>query len=261
MASTFWDAETYDRIGTPMRAWSRQVIDDLQLQGDEVVLDAGCGSGSVTFDLLERLQRGRVYAVDASPEMIASLRAYIKERGERRITPMVASLTDFTLPEQVDCVFSNAVFHWIPDDDALFGCLHRATKPGGQLRAQCGGFGNNAHVLEAVAVVRERPQFAPYLHGFSDSKKYRTPEQAMRALEAAGWRDVQARLWDQPVPFASHADGALYVRTILLRDHVARLPDAATREAYAMAVVEETVARWGEPYTADYVRLDLWATA
>src|SRR5581483_10481750 len=109
MASTFWDAETYDRIGTPMRAWSRQVIDDLQLQGDEVVLDAGCGSGAVTFDLLARLPRGRVYAVDASAEMIASLQAYISARGERRITPIVASLTDFALPEQVDCVFSNAV--------------------------------------------------------------------------------------------------------------------------------------------------------
>ncbi|TMG09698.1 MAG: SAM-dependent methyltransferase, partial [Chloroflexi bacterium] len=53
--STHWNAEVYDRIGTPMRRWAQAVIDDLHLNGDETVLDAGCGSGSVTFDLLERL--------------------------------------------------------------------------------------------------------------------------------------------------------------------------------------------------------------
>lgn len=259
MTNTYWNAAVYDRIGKPMRRWAQQVIDDLALQGDEVVLDAGCGSGSVTFDLLERLPAGKIYAVDASPEMIASLAKTVAERGASNVLPLQASLTDFTLPEPVDAVFSNAVFHWIPDDEALFGSLYRATKPGGRLRAQCGGFGNNAHVLEAVAAVRERPEFAPHLQGFSDSKKYRTPEEATASLELAGWRDVHASLFAAPVPFRDHNEAALYIQTILLRDHIARLPEPAG-DAYASAVVEETIRRHGEPYIADYVRLDLWAT-
>jgi trans-aconitate 2-methyltransferase len=258
MTNTYWDAETYDRIGTPMRGWSKQVIDDLELRGDETVLDAGCGSGSVTLDLRERLPRGRIFAVDASPEMIASLTKTLAERGVTNVMPITASLTDFTLPERVDAVFSNAVFHWIPDDDALFGCLFRATKPGGRMRAQCGGYGNNAHVLEAVAAVRERAEYAPHLAGFSDSKTYRTPERAQASLERAGWRDVRARLFEAPIPFEDPAAAALYVKTILLRDHVARLPEEL-RDAYPRAVVEETIRRWGAPYVADYVRLDMWA--
>jgi len=256
--NTYWNAEVYDRIGTPMRGWAQQVIDDMALKGDETVLDAGCGSGSVTFDLLKKLPRGKIYAVDASAEMIASLRRGIEERGVTNVVPIQASLTDITLPEQVDIVFSNAVFHWIPDDDALFGCLYRATKPGGRLRAQCGGYGNNAHVLESVAAVRKQPRFEPHLRGFTDSKKYRTPDEAKAALERAGWRDVRASLFAAPVPFERNDDAALYVQTILLRDHVARLPEA-DRDAYARSVVEETVRRYGAPYVADYVRLDLWA--
>ena len=258
MTNTYWNAEVYERIGTPMRGWAQQVIDDLELAGDEVVLDAGCGSGSVTFDLLAKLPRGKIYAVDASAEMIASLSRQIAKRGATNVTPIVASLTDFTLPEQVDCVFSNAVFHWIPDDDALFGCLYRATKAGGRLRAQCGGYGNNAHVLAAVAEVRADAWFAHYLDGFRDSKKYRTPEDGKASLERAGWRDVRASLFEAPIPFDREDDAALYVRTILLRDHVARLPEEL-RDAYARAVVRGTIARWGAPYVADYVRLDLWA--
>jgi trans-aconitate 2-methyltransferase len=256
--STHWNAEVYDRIGTPMRRWAQRVIDDLALRGDETVLDAGCGSGSVTLDLLARLPRGKIYAVDASAEMIASLEGTLAGRRVTNVVPIRASLTDFVLPEPVDCVFSNAVFHWIPDDDALFGCLAAATKPGGRLRAQCGGFGNNAHVLEAAATVREDERFAPYLRGFTDSKKYRTPEQATAALERAGWRDVRASLFAEPVPLEGEEDAALYVRSILLRDHVERLPEAA-RDAYARGVVRETIRRHGEPYVADYVRLNLVA--
>jgi trans-aconitate 2-methyltransferase len=256
--TTYWDAEVYDRIGRPMRMWAQQVIDDLGLRGDETVLDAGCGSGSVTLDLRERLPDGKIYAVDASAEMIASLSRQLAERGISNVVPLQASLTDFTLPEPVDVVFSNAVFHWIPDDDALFGCLYRATKAGGRMRAQCGGYGNNAHVLEAVAAVREQERFGRHLGDFQDSKKYRTPEEATVALERAGWRNVRALLFDAPIPFDDHVEAALYIRTILLRDHVARLPEDL-RDAYTRAVVEETVRRHGEPYVADYVRLDLYA--
>lgn len=258
MTNTYWNAEVYERIGKPMRQWAQAVIDDMELLGDETVLDAGCGSGSVTFDLLERLPRGRVYAVDASREMIDSLSGKLAERGETRVTPLCASLTDFTLPEPVDCVFSNAVFHWIPDDDALFGCLYRAAKAGGRLRAQCGGFGNNAHVLEAVDGVRQDARFSRHLGDFRDSKKYRTPQQAIDALERAGWIEARAKLWDQPVPFEDAEEAALYVRTILLRDHVARMPEGDGVD-YSRAVVAETVRRWGAPYVADYVRLDMWA--
>ena len=35
--NTSWNAEVYDRIGTPMRGWAQQVIDDLGLRGDETV--------------------------------------------------------------------------------------------------------------------------------------------------------------------------------------------------------------------------------
>ncbi len=260
MTNTYWNAEVYERIGKPMRRWAQAVIDDLHLSGDETVLDAGCGSGSVTFDLLEKLPRGKIYALDASQEMIDSLTKQLAERDETRVHPLRASLTDLTLPEQVDRIFSNAVFHWIPDDDALFGALYRACKPGGQLRAQCGGFGNNNHVLESVAIVRQQERFAKHLAGFTDSKKYRTPEEATAALERAGWRDVRARLHDQPVPFEDPEEAALYVRTILLRDHIARLPEDEG-VAYSQAVVAETVQRYGTPYVADYVRLDLWAYA
>jgi trans-aconitate 2-methyltransferase len=256
--STHWNAEVYDRIGTPMRRWAQAVIDDLNLRGDETVLDAGCGSGSVTFDLLERLPRGRIYAVDSSPEMISKITQAIEKREISNVTPIRASLTDFELPEPVDVVFSNAVLHWIPDDDALFGCLLRATKPGGRFRAQCGGGQNIARLMAATEAVEMRKPYESYLR-FAEFRKQRTPEEAKDAMERAGWTDVRASLFDSPVRFHNSDDAALYLRTIILQRHVAALPEDH-QEPFLRAVIDETIRRFGEPFTADYVRLDLWAT-
>jgi len=255
--STHWNAEVYERIGTPMRRWAQAVIDDLNLRGDETVLDAGCGSGSVTFDLLERLPRGRIYALDSSPDMISKIKQAIEERGERRVTPILASLTGFSLPEQVEVVFSNAVLHWIPDDDALFGCLLRATRPSGRFRAQCGGGANIARLMAATQAVEEHEPYSRYL-GMAEFRKYRTAEEATAAMQRTGWTDVRAEIFDSPVRFENPDDAALYLRTIILQRHVAALP-LEHQQAFLEAVVAETVRRYGEPFTADYVRLDLWA--
>jgi trans-aconitate 2-methyltransferase len=259
-ANTSWNAEVYDRIGTPMRGWAQQVIDDLGLSGDETVLDAGCGSGSVTFDLLKKLPRGKIYAVDYSQEMIDKLSASLRERGITNVVPIRASLTDVTLPERVDVVFSNAVFHWIPDDDALFSCLLRATKPGGRLRAQCGGGNIFPRFMPAVNAVRTNEPFVRWLGDYYDGKKYRTPEEAVASLERAGWTDARSSTFDAPVEFDAEDDAALYLRTIILRDHVAKLPEDQ-QEPYVRAVIAEYIRRHGRPFTADYARLDMWARA
>jgi trans-aconitate 2-methyltransferase len=190
--------------------------------------------------------------------MISKLTQAIEERGETRIIPSRASLTDFALPEPVDVVFSNAVLHWIPDDDALFGCLFRATKPGGRFRAQCGGGQNIARLTAATEAVERREPYAQY-HGMAEFRKYRTGEGATEAMERAGWSEVRAALFDSPVGFDSQDDAALYLRTIILQRHVAALPEDH-QEPFLRAVIEETISRFGEPFTADYVRLDLWAT-
>src|SRR5438067_13929126 len=78
-----WDATRYHRVAQPHAAWGANVLDRLELRGDEVVLDAGCGSGRVTAQLLERLPRGRVIAADLSPAMLAEARSVLQPFGDQ----------------------------------------------------------------------------------------------------------------------------------------------------------------------------------
>ena len=143
-----WDAATYDRVSAPQVSWSEAILDRLELQGDELVLDAGCGSGRVTELLLQRLPKGRVIALDADADMVRATRE--RFAGDPRVEVVHQSLSEMELAEPVDAVFSGATFHWVLDHDELFARIGRATKPGGRISAQCGGEGNIAHV-KAIA--------------------------------------------------------------------------------------------------------------
>lgn len=271
---TYWNADVYEKIGTPMREWAQQVIDDLGLKGDETVLDAGCGSGSVTLDLLSKLPDGKVYAVDGSLQMIERLKKTLEERKIDNVIAVHADLTKLQLNEEVDVVFSNAVFHWIPDDDGLFGSLARATKSGGRLRAQCGGGANIRKLMIAAREVEALPRYNKYLSGRVEPRKYRTNDQAKTALERNGWKDARAETFESPVTFDDEDQAVLYLRTIILQEQAAALDaaeNAASSEAgkprlqglgdrFLRDVIAEVEARHGQPFVADYVRLDLWAT-
>jgi trans-aconitate 2-methyltransferase len=60
-----WDAATYDRVSAPQVRWGAPVAARLPLAGDEVVLDAGCGTGRVAEAVLDQVPRGRVIGLDA----------------------------------------------------------------------------------------------------------------------------------------------------------------------------------------------------
>ena len=106
-----WDAATYHRVSAPQLDWGRRVLARLPLRGDETVVDAGCGSGRLTAQLLERLPRGRVIAVDASADMLRIGAEHLVPHFGDRVSFVQADLQTLTLPAPADAVFSTATFH------------------------------------------------------------------------------------------------------------------------------------------------------
>jgi SAM-dependent methyltransferase len=79
-----WNADVYHRVSNPQTEWGRSVLARLPLQGHELVLDVGCGTGRLTADLLARLSRGKVVRVDLSSNMLGTARANLRpKRGEQ----------------------------------------------------------------------------------------------------------------------------------------------------------------------------------
>jgi len=220
-----WDAATYEQVADPQAQWAKEIIARGRFTPGELVLDAGCGGGRVTKQLLET--GVKVIAVDADAAMVAKAR----ETLPPEVPVLQQDLLDLTVEEPVDAVFSCAVFHWITDHDRLFERLHAALKPGGRLIAQCGGHGNIARVIEAIG---ER-------HG---RWLYATAEETEARLKRAGF--THARAWLEPKP--THVpDMETYLAAVVL--HGQR--DARERARRAAAKLDHL----------DYVRLNIDATA
>jgi trans-aconitate 2-methyltransferase len=236
-----WNAASYQRVSAPLEAMGREVLDRLELRGDERVLDAGCGTGRVTAALVERLPRGHVVAVDGSPSMVEQAR----ERLGPGVEVFVADLLELELDEPVDAILSTATFHWIGDHDRLFERLFAALRPGGRIVAQCGGAGNVLTVQDAVHAVAE-----PALAGWPGPWNFQSPDETAERLRRVGFTDVRTWLQDVRVePDDIHE----YLTTVVLGSHLERIP-----EERRQAFVEAVRAEMPEP-AIGYVRLNLTA--
>jgi trans-aconitate 2-methyltransferase len=243
-----WDAATYDRVsGDVQLVWALELLERLPLAGDEVVLDAGCGSGRVATLLADRVPRGRVYGVDAAPSMVEHARESLGERA----TILCQDLVELDLPEPVDVAFSNATFHWIHDHAALFAALHRSMKPGGRLLAQCGGYGNIDAFREAADEVAGEAPFAPYFADWQRPWNYATAEDTEARLRGAGFDEVEC--WLEPRPMTPE-DPRAFVRTVCLVRHLDPLP-----EELEEPFIDRVLARVEQPLVLHYVRLNMSA--
>ena len=241
---TEWNAASYDHVAGPMTRWGTAVLARLALDGDERVLDAGCGTGRVTEQLIERLPRGRVVALDASAAMVDATRQRLARFGDR-IEYVTADLgRPLPIAGTVDAVLSTATFHWVPDHDALFANLAAVLRPGGRLVAQCGGAGNIADLLAATQDAD--PSFETVAH-------FETAERTAERLKVAGFVEVETWLSDEPTQFEPGPPFEAYLATVALREQVLRLGEPA-----GGAFIRAVAARLPEA-RVEYVRLNIVA--
>jgi trans-aconitate 2-methyltransferase len=235
-----WDADAYDRLPIPMTRWGAEVVGSLDLTGDERVLDAGCGTGQVTRELLGRLPNGSVVALDGSPSMIEQARTRLSDDC---VEFVVHDLLDPIPIPPVDAILSTATFHWVLDHERLFANLAGVLRPGGQLAAQCGGAENTERL---ASVLRDLG------YDLEDDKLFAGPDETRSRLEQAGFDLIECWLHDELTPIPS-GDLELYLRTICLGSVLRRTP-AEERDG----VVRRAAERLPDG-VIDYVRLDIRA--
>src|SRR5256885_14395934 len=108
-----WNAAEYHRLSSPQFEWGQQVLHDLNLRGDERVLDAGCGTGRLTELLLRNLPDGRAVGVDLSRNMAIHAAWTLRAEFGNRANFVVGDLSRLPFRDAFDGIFSTASFHWV----------------------------------------------------------------------------------------------------------------------------------------------------
>ena len=97
------------------KIWQKpeEVVDAMQLKGNERVLDIGAGSGYFSFPIAQKLTSGRLFAADVEPEMIRHIHHNSMLNGIQNIEVKLIDPQKPEIPENIDVVFMCDVMHHI----------------------------------------------------------------------------------------------------------------------------------------------------
>jgi SAM-dependent methyltransferase len=110
------------------------LIDNLPLDGDDVVADLGAGTGYFTLPMAVRVPQGRVLAVDIQPEMLEIIRARVTAAGIGNVQTVLATETDPRLPPaSVDLVLLVDAYHEFSHPREILQQVAVALRPGGKV--------------------------------------------------------------------------------------------------------------------------------
>ena len=232
-----WDGVAYDALPLPHEQWGIRTIEALNLQSNETLLDAGCGTGRDAQLALAQLPNGNLVCVDQSTTMLDQCRSRFGD--DSRVQILEGDL-DQALPvkaESVDAIMSVAALHWLAHHNNVWQHFHNALKPGGRIATDCGGFGNLEKTLALVPQIDPNIKFPNwYYANVSDTEAL---------LKAAGFVDIEVSLRPHPTPLPDKETLATYLKTLVFRewndDQIAKMSELLTDN------------------TLDYVRLEVRA--
>jgi trans-aconitate methyltransferase len=209
MTEQRWDPQQYARNARFVSHLGEPVFELLSPKPGEHVLDLGCGDGVLTEKLIEA--GCLTIAVDSCPEQVAAARA-------RGLDARVEKAESLPFSSEFDAVFSNAVLHWVKNQDAALAGVYRALKPGGRFVGELGGAGcvqairsalHESMARRGLDVASLDPWFFPTLeqyeelltrHGFIVDSMELFPRPTLLPGDLAGWLETFAQPFLVAVP-------------------------------------------------------------
>lgn len=181
-----WDAKDYSENFDFVHKYGNDVLELITAQKGKHIVDLGCGNGALSKRLYD--MGYDVEGIDASEQMLEIAKEQYPE-----IKFTLADATKFELENKADCIFSNAVFHWIDDQQALIKNINRQLKINGELVFEFGGKGCAENVHSTLEKLFEKNNLN-YLRAFY----FPSISEYSAILEENGFEVRYAVLFDRP---------------------------------------------------------------
>ena len=157
-----FDGEKYKAASLPQKEWGTSLISQLSLQGNETILDLGCGDGILTEQLSLLVPNGKVLGVDASIGMIKTA----KKLCRVNLDFVQMDINNLLFSNEFDVIFSNAALHWVKDHNMLLHNSYTALNKNGIILWSFGGHGNCTHFLDVIQAKINEDKYRDFFMNF-----------------------------------------------------------------------------------------------
>ena len=128
-----WDAENYIENSSLQYQWGKKYLELLNLKGNEIVLDIGCGDGRITALLATKLPQGSVTGIDISDSMLAAARDLCTKTKLKNLQFLSHDAMSLPFTNEFDYVVSFSCLHWVFEKETVIKGIAKALKPGGKM--------------------------------------------------------------------------------------------------------------------------------
>lgn len=213
-------AEAWHRWGPLLARWlgpaTETMLDMAAVGPGSRVLDVAAGAGEQTLTAAQRAgAQGRVLATDISPAILRYALAEAQKAGLSNVeTRELDGERHDTLPAGAfDAAISRVGLIYFPDQQRALAGIRHALRPGGRFAAVVYSTPEkNAFFSGPVGIIRRRAQLPPPLPGQPGPFSLGGEGVLAKALQQAGFRDVEVRQVDSPVRLPSAAECARFER-------------------------------------------------
>lgn len=232
-----WNAKDYANHSSAQSKWADELIEKLDLQGNESLLDIGCGDGKITAQLAGMIPNGAVQGIDSSLEMISMAQKAFPCDRQPNLSFSHIDARNIPFKNQFDIVFSNAALHWVIDHQPVLAGISRCLNPGGKVLLQMGGKGNARDIISVVENLITAAPWKPYFTEFLFPYGFYAPEHYIPWLETVGLTPVKVDLIPKIMAYETKEKLAGWFRTTWL-PYTQRLPENL-RENFITTVVND----------------------
>ena len=252
-----WDAMNYDKVSSNVQLeWGRKLLDKRRWIGNEIVMDAGAGSGNLTEILCEKVPGGHVYAVDADSNMVQQSKSTLSHW--RNVEVIHSSMESVNLPLKVDIIFSNSALHWIIDQESAFSHFCQLLKPNGELLIECGGHGNIDRALSVIFKIMQSYQFNEHFGNWIQTWHFPKTDETAGLLRNAGFGNTEVNLSNLTITFSDRQSFASFVKTVIMKAFLGYIPDVKKKDQFVNLFLDEFERTYGN-WLLDFVRLSIFA--
>ncbi len=209
--------------------WALELVSKINLQGDERLLDIGCGDGKVTARIAESLSRGSVTGIDSSPEMIDYAKKSFPETEYPNISFQVMDAADLKFSGEFDYVFSNATLHWVKDQHAVMKGVAKSLKTGGKLFIQMGAKGNASAMFEVMNELIRRDKWKPFFENTNTLYNFFLPDEYRVFIKNAGLSPIRIEVVPKEMVHQGTDGIKNWLRSVWL-PYTQRVPDNEREE-------------------------------
>ncbi len=208
------DPQVYSKNSQLQLNWATQALQKYPWQGNERILDIGCGDGKVTAAIAQNFTRAPVLGLDISPAMIAFASKSFPADAYPNLIYLEGDIRCLPFHGQFDLIVSFCSMIYVLEQEKGFQSICDSLRPGGSFLCVVPAK-IDANLMPVSEKLVQSEKWAPYFPSFKRYRAYYTQQEYAELIDQAGMEPIYFSSNPDPIRFPSQTALIDWLRPLL----------------------------------------------